>query len=192
MKPHWNAVTRDRAYFSYHRCPVCGVLYCPEFFMEAELTQFYASMPDNTLGVAPDVLKKTQRGYFDVLKRFSSRRGGYLEVGPDLGFFTAYAVQENTYNHFWLFEPKTEVQSALKTILAGRAFDIIPSMLAVDKIPPQTLSAVVMVHVLDHLLEPRKILEQLKSRLLPGATLLFVTHDESSWLARAMGRRWDG
>jgi hypothetical protein len=47
-----------------------------------------------------------------------------------------------------------------------------------------------MIHVLDHLLDPAGILRELRGKLLPGATVVIVTHNESSLLRRMFARRW--
>lgn len=147
-------------------------------------------MLDNTAGVSLDILRQTQKGYFDVLKKFSPLRGGYLEVGPDIGLFVQHCVNEGSFEKFWLFEPNTSVQDTLSSVVRGKDFHIVPSMLNTDLVPDQRVSVVVMVHVLDHLLDPVGTLRALRKMLPPSAVLLFVTHDESSLLARLTGRRW--
>ena len=53
-----------------------------------------------------------------------------------------------------------------------------------------TVGLAVMVHVLDHLLDPLAMLSQIRAKLRPGGVLMIVTHDESSLLRRVMGRSW--
>ncbi len=190
LKPYWNKTLKDRIFLSYHRCNRCGLLYCPRYFSQAQLNELYAGMLDNTAGVSLDILRQTQKGYFDVLKKFSPLHGDYLEVGPDIGLFVQYCVNEGSFEKFWLFEPNTSVQDALSNAARGKDFHIVPSMLNTDLVPDQRVSVVVMVHVLDHLLDPVGTLRALLKKLPPSAVLLFVTHDESSLLARVTGRRW--
>ena len=47
-----------------------------------------------------------------------------------------------------------------------------------------------MIHVLDHLLQPKDFLQEIKASLEPGGVVLIVTHDCGSTLARVLGRRW--
>jgi SAM-dependent methyltransferase len=190
IKPYWHGFFKEKTFFSYHRCIRCKTLYCRSFFSQDQLDQLYHQMPDNTAGVPLQALRKTQEGYFRLLQRYSPLQGSYLEVGPDIGLFTAYAVKEGKFDRFWLFEPNTGVRATLETLLAGKRYDILPEFLNVKKLPDNSLSVVVMVHVLDHLTDPKVLLEQLKKKLSPGAVLLFVTHDEASLLAKVTRSRW--
>jgi len=147
-------------------------------------------MAPNTFSVSVDTLRKTQRGYFDVLKKFSPLQGDFLEVGPDIGLLVECCVKEGAFQHFWLFEPNTSVQDTLRSVVRGQNSQIFPFMLQTELIPDQQLSVVVMVHVLDHLLDPLTILKSLKQKMAPSGILLFVTHDESSLLARLTGKKW--
>jgi hypothetical protein len=190
LKPSWNRAVKKRIYLSYYRCPRCALLYCPHYFSHTQLDSLYAGMAPNTFSISVDTLRKTQRGYFNVLKQFSPLEGDFLEVGPDIGLLVECCVKEGTFRHFWLFEPNYSVQDILRSVVKDKNFEIFPSMLNMDLLPDQQLSVVVMVHVLDHLLDPLTILKRLKPKLAPSAVLLFVTHDESSLLARLTGRSW--
>jgi hypothetical protein len=57
-------------------------------------------------------------------------------------------------------------------------------------VPDGAASVAVMIHVLDHLLDPVATLRDLRQKLRPDARLLIVTHDESSLLRRLFGWRW--
>jgi hypothetical protein len=57
-------------------------------------------------------------------------------------------------------------------------------------VPPGAVSTAVLIHVLDHLPEPEVMLKDLFKTLEPGGTLMVVTHNVRSWLARLLGGRW--
>jgi hypothetical protein len=57
-------------------------------------------------------------------------------------------------------------------------------------VPPQSVSTAVMIHVLDHLLQPSEFLREIGSSMEPGGVIFIVTHDCASPLARVLGRRW--
>ena len=56
--------------------------------------------------------------------------------------------------------------------------------------PEGSVSTAVMIHVLDHVLDPRHLLRAIFKTLEPGGVLFVVTHDAESVLARTFGRRW--
>lgn len=195
LKSYWSGFFKnkivEKSFFSYSRCPKCTLLYCASFFSDQQLSELYQKMSDNTAGVTTSALIKTQRSYFSHLKRhISSQPGGYLEIGPDVGFFTELALKENKFDQFWLVEPNKEVWNTLETKLNNKPHHIFSDLLTENCIPDKSLNAVVMIHVLDHLLDPEKVLHFLKSKLKKQGILIFVTHDESSFLAKILKKRW--
>ena len=190
LVPYWNGFFKDKVFFSYARCSGCGLLYAPKFFSGPQLESLYGQMPPNMEEVSLDALRRTQRGYFDSLKSCSDLRGGYVEVGPDIGLFTEHCVREGQFSEYWLFEPNRDVLPALSKIVEGRNSHIIHDMFGFAHVPDHAVSTAVMIHVLDHLLDPVATLREIRQKLVPGARLLLVTHDESSFLRRLVGWRW--
>lgn len=190
LVPCWNGFFKDKVFFSYARCSGCGLLYAPTFFNGTQLERLYGQMPPNMEEVPLEALRRTQRGYFDALKSCSDLEGGFIEVGPDIGLFTENCVREGRFNEYWLFEPNRDVLPALSKIVEGRKSHIIHDMFGFSHVPGQAASVAVMIHVLDHLLDPVATLRELRQKLAPGARLLLVTHDESSLLRHLVGWRW--
>jgi len=147
-------------------------------------------MPDNTAGVPVVALKKTQESYFNILKQYSSLDGEYLEIGPDIGLFTEYCVRKGKFEYFWLFEPNLVVRQSLEKIMSGQNYNIYPQMFDFSLVPNNRISTVAMIHVLDHILNPKSMLVDIRKKLTESAVLLFVTHDESSLLAKITKNKW--
>lgn len=190
LAEHWAGFFKEKTFFSYRRCAKCGLLYCPVFPAGEQLQTLYGCMADNTAGIPVAMSTKTQRGYFDLLRRWSDLTGDYLEVGPDIGLFTRFCVEEGHFSKFWLYEPNREAHAVLGAKLDRAAFEISREMFSYDAVPSAQVHVAVMIHVLDHLLDPVSVLKQLRRTLTPGARLLVVTHDESSVLAKVAGRSW--
>lgn len=190
LVPCWNGFFKEKVFFSYDRCGGCGLLYAPTFFNASQLEQLYGQMPPNMAEVPLEALRRTQHGYFQALKDSSDLKGGFIEVGPDIGLFTENCVREGQYEEYWLFEPNRDVLPALKKIVKDRKFHIIHDMFGFSHVPDHSASTAVMIHVLDHLLDPIATLRELRQKLKPGARLLLVTHDESSLLRRIFSWRW--
>lgn len=190
LVPYWNGFFKEKVFFSYVRCDGCGLLYAPTFFNGPQLEILYGQMPPNMAEVPVEALRRTQRGYFEALKSCSNLDGGFIEVGPDIGLFTENCVREGQFNEYWLFEPNRDVLPALSKIVDGLKHHVIHDMFGFSHVPNHAASAAVMIHVLDHLLDPIATLRELRQKLKPGARLLLVTHDESSLLRRLVGWRW--
>lgn len=190
LTSYWNGFFKEKVFFSYARCRSCGLLFAPTFFDDAQLGQLYAGMAPNMDSVPADSLERTQRGYFDWLRRNSDFRGGYLEVGADVGLFARNCVEAGGFDRYWLYEPNRDVAPALGAVVKGQESVIIHDMTGFDAVPDGTVGAVVMIHVLDHLLDPIAALRELRGKLRPGGKILIVTHDESSLLRKVFGAAW--
>jgi hypothetical protein len=190
LVPYWNGFFKEKIFFSYERCLVCGLLYAPIFFDGDQLAKLYSQMPPNMDTVPIEALRRTQRGYFDVLAQHSPLGNNYLEVGPDIGLFTENCVRNSHFNKYWLFEPNRAVWPILDKAMKNTHYEIVPEMFGFARIPDRSVSAAIMIHVLDHLPDPLAMLKRMREKLIPGAILIIVTHNESSMLRRIFGRRW--
>lgn len=188
--PQWNGFFKNKTIFSYARCEKCNLLYAPKYFTVEQLAKLYAQMPPNMDEVPLAALRKTQRGYFNTLKRHSLLSGDFLEMGPDIGLFTERCVSEGQFSRFWLLEPNRSVESALRKVVTGCEHQIVHEMPGLNQIPKVSISAAVMIHVLDHLIDPVDTLRQLRQSLKKDAVVIIVTHDESSLLRKFSGNRW--
>ena len=190
LRPFWSGLFKEKCFFSYHRCAACGLLYAPVFFDGPQLADLYSSMAPNMDLIASDALAATQRGYFDAAAATTQVDGGYLEIGPDIGYIVAEAARRGRFDHFWLFEPNRGVHDQLSAAAGSAPSTILPDMDDLSAVPDGSVGLAVMVHVLDHLLDPLATLTQIRTKLRPGGTLMIVTHDERSLLRRLMGVRW--
>jgi SAM-dependent methyltransferase len=190
LRPFWSGLFQEKLFFSYHRCARCGLLYNPVYFDEAQLGELYGAMAPNMEAVSGEAIAATQRGYFDQAAAQGALAGGYLEIGPDVGHIVGEAARRGAFEHFWLFEPNRAIHETLRAAAGGHPATVLPVMDDLSAVPDGTVGLAVMVHVLDHLLDPVAMLEQIRAKLLPGGTLMIVTHNERSLLRRIMGTRW--
>ena len=190
LVPYWNGFFKEKIFFSYARCSDCSLLYAPVFYQESQLSKLYGQMAPNMDLVPMDALIKTQRGYFKRLQKFSSLEGGYIEIGPDIGIFTKNCSGDGKFNKYWLCEPNKAVAGKLASTVDGHPHQIIEDMFGFAMIPDNSSSVAVMIQVLDHLLDPVATLNELRGKLVPGAKLLLVTHNEQSLLRKVVGWRW--
>lgn len=190
LREQWYGFFKEKSLFSYSRCGRCGLLYATTYFTYEQLEQLYASMPANMSEVSDDALSRTQLGYFRELRKVARLEGQFLEIGPDVGLFARNCVENGSFERFWMFEPNVDAHDALRKTLDGTRFDISTELLDLSNVPDGQVTVAAMIHVLDHILEPVEFLKRLKAKLRPGATLLIVTHDERSALAKVLRNRW--
>lgn len=190
LRPFWSGLFKEKVFFTYDRCEECGLLYAPTFFHDGQLTELYSSMAPNMDLVPTEAIIATQRGYFDCAMKGLRPDGGYLEIGPDVGHIVGQAAKDPRFDHFWLFEPNLAVHDALAKMASGRRQSIISEMTDLSVVPDGSVALAVMIHVLDHLIDPRAMLEQIRSKLKPDGRLAIVTHNEHSLLRSMMRKRF--
>ncbi len=186
----WKGFFKSKIFFTYSRCAGCGLLYARRYLTPGRAAFLYHDMPENMAGVPVRLLEKTQRGYFDFFRKFAPAAGNYLEVGPDTGLFTQYVARECGFDDHLLFEPNRGVLRDLVQRMGDKAHQVHNRFLDFEEVPDGSISAVTMIHVLDHLLDPLETLRQLRRKMARGGVIMVVVHDESSWLARLLGSRW--
>lgn len=179
-----------RVFFTYHRCGACGALYCPVFYTLEQLEKLYGRQIENMAEVPLAARQRTQKGYADLLMKYSRRGGGFLEIGADIGLFAAHCAKLGSFDNMWLFEPNRNVHAELTGRLGSQPHSVHVEMRPTDDVPPGSVSAAALIHVLDHLLDPAEFLSLLRRKLEDDGVTLVVTHNVRSLLARVLGRRF--
>lgn len=183
----WSGLDKQRVFFTYARCGGCGLLYCPRYFSNGQLAQLYANLAPNMDVVPSAAITATQLGYWRTVAD-AAGPGDYLEVGPDIGHIVAPARASGRFGHFWLYEPNLAVHGPLAAATGGAPATIRATLDDFSEIPAGSVSLAVMIHVLDHIVDPLGTLRQIRATLKPGGQLLIVTHNERSLLRTIMGR----
>ena len=190
LKPYWRGLFQEKVFFTYDRCGQCGLLYAPVFFDQAQLGELYSAMEPNMDAVGTDAIEATQRAYFEEATDGLAVSGNFLEIGPDVGYIVGHAADDDRFEHFYLFEPNKSVHTELGRAAKGKPWTISEDMDDLSAVPDGSVALAVMVHVLDHLLDPKAMLEQIRCKLKPGGRVAIVTHNERSLLRSVMGKRW--
>ena len=190
LRPLWAGLDHERVFFTYRRCAECALLYNPAYFTSDALAALYSDLAPNMDMVPPDMLADTQRAYFDRMAQDAELTGGYLEIGPDVGYIVAEAAKRGEFEHFWLYEPNRTVHGLLREAAGGRPATVSADMTDLSAVPDGSVGLAVMIHVLDHLLDPLGMIRQILRKLRPGGLLVTVTHDEASMLRRLLGTKW--
>lgn len=192
LRPYWFGIDKQKHFFTYHRCQCCKLLYNPTFFDDAQLASLYGAMPPNMDLVPTDAIAATQHGYFMTAARAlgAELTGGFLEIGPDVGHLVRFAAEHGQFDRFWLFEPNRAVHQPLRSAALDRPVTILPDMHDLSAVPDGSVGLAVMVHVLDHLLDPLGMVRTVRRKLRPGGVFLIVTHNENSVLRHVLRTAW--
>ena len=190
LRPFWSGLFKEKVFFSYSRCAGCGLLFAPEFFTDPQLQDLYSDMAPNMEALSPDAIEATQLGYFQAAAASGPLDASYLEIGPDIGYIARHAAREGRFDHFYFFEPNIAVHPDLAASVEGRAFTISEDMNSLSAVPDDSVGLAVIIHVLDHILDPVHMLGEVRSKLKRGGRVVIVTHNEKSLLRHLMGKQW--
>jgi hypothetical protein len=190
-KRYWVGLFTLKSHFSYFRCQSCGLLFNKYYFDANQLSELYSNLEPNMHEVPRSLLLKTQKGYFDKFKKYSKLSGNYLEIGPDVGLFIESSPKDSmNFERYYLYEPNISVHCELKKLLNNKTINLSTSLSGYKDIKNDSINDVVMIHVFDHMTDPYATLITLKEKMISGATLSIVTHDEGSLLRKIIKQKW--
>lgn len=180
----------ERVFFSYHRCPGCGLLYCPVYYSQGQLSHLYGHQDENMSEVPMSARLRTQEFYARLAAPETLPDGDFLELGSDIGLFAERCAAQKRFGHLWLYEPNKTVRAELDSRLARYPHTVVETPYVRADVRPGSLALAAAIHVLDHVWEPVNVLKDLYEAMVPGGRLLMVTHDERSLLSRVLGKRF--
>jgi len=112
-----------------------------------------------------------RRAYAAMIRRYHPQGGKLLEVGCGLGHFLG-----NLQDHFDVYGADLALYSIQQTrINAPKAKGIVASAERLEIFPDATFDVVAMIHLLEHLEDPRHTIEQTYRILKPGGLFFYTT-----------------
>lgn len=187
-KSYFIGLRNDQVFFSYYRCDLCNLLYCPWYFTENQIAILYSEMPDNTMGEDKSTVSRTQSAYAKWILQDDVAADAYLEVGPDIGLVSKEILALDTPRRVSFIEPNLSVRSELRdSVKAVESVEIVDF---IENLQNKDFTLVVGVHVYDHLLDPIKDLKNIYTRAGLGSNLAIVVHDEKSMLRKILKAKW--
>ena len=177
------------------RCDDCGLLLSNPQPSDDELARIYTSDyflrgRSETSPEAVEHLKsRTASHYLDLIERYRGESGGrLLEVGSGEGDFLASAIARGfrvtgveVSEHACAVASKKLASHSPIEIICGEITDIPGS---------GTYDLCVLSDVIEHVRNPRHLLELVHELLRPGGTIFIATPSLDSWSARLLKNRW--
>ena len=184
------AAVKNVWHYRVVHCCGCGHLYSnPIFAPEVVESSYLQQDHDNQFGLDDQLLLRTQRGYAALIRPYlpaMEHRKLQVDLGCDTGLFLR-ATREFGFQRVVGIEPGVESAQRASQIpgveVRQKNFD--PADFAAQ--PVDFLS---MVHVLDHLVDPRRLVREVRSRMAPAGLVLAVVHNSQSLIAQITGENW--
>ena len=179
---------RTDLYSSYGRvaqCRRCATTYRNPREPDAHVLSAYAALEDEDYLAERECRGMNALLSLKALKRHVAE-GRLLEIGCSTGFFLNAARLE--------FDCQGVEPSAWAAGIARERFglEVHSGSFETYEAGPTRFDAVAMIDVIEHVLDPRALLERTAALLRPGGVCYLVTPDISSLSARLMGPYWWG
>jgi SAM-dependent methyltransferase len=168
------------------RCRACGtaVTLAPVPAEAHESGAYGGGAPRGSRLAAPLLRAFDRRRLAQLARAGAVTPGRLLDVGAGRGRFVAHARAAGWYAHG--IEPSQRgVDGA-----AGRGVKLVRAGIDDAEVPPGSLDAATLWHVLEHLDDPGAALERIATWLRPGGMLLVGVPNLASVQARVGGARW--
>jgi 2-polyprenyl-3-methyl-5-hydroxy-6-metoxy-1,4-benzoquinol methylase len=186
--------------FDFYKCRHCGSVSIFPLPAEEEISGFYPpsymvtrpSSKGDLGGLLKSLEWRTlfvpvyQSGAKSVLRCLGLKAGKILEIGCSSGY------QLSEFKKLGDFEVVGVDIDGVATEHARRelGLNVLNSTLREADLPPDSFDLVILFNVIEHLVNPLGMLEEISRVLKPGGTLAIKTQMIDSLQGRALGRRW--
>lgn len=171
--------------FRYYTCGRCGLVFLRP--IPADLGRYYSdayyTIPESRERLAH--VASAYRYQVDLLRRFVTT-GRLVEIGPGTGAFTYLAKQAGF--EVTAIEMDERCCRFLREVVGVEAIHSDDPASILSRLAPA--QAIILSHVVEHLVEPWTCLDVAAQRLEPGGILLVATPNPDAFQFRLMGAWW--
>jgi SAM-dependent methyltransferase len=175
------------AHYQINRCANCGLTYSSPVMDDRGVSRLYQDSSE--INVSPgeeDNVRRTMALYYRLASPHLRGRERVLDIGCDMGFMLE-AAKTDGFKELHGVEPVPAARSIAETIegtiVTGKFFEQ-------THYPADYFDLITLIHVLDHLYDPRVVLRQARKNLRPEGLILAVVHNVRSLLGLLLGERF--
>jgi SAM-dependent methyltransferase len=174
----------DRLHYRMVRCDVCGLVRSDPVLSAETLAELYK---DSTFDYGDELegLRVTYGVALDRAAVYLDKREGLVDIGCGSGFVLEVAA-ERGWTDLHGVEPSGDAIAKAKTEIAPL---IEHDMMRAGLFPENSLSAITLFQVLDHMPDPVGLLRDCLSILRPGGVIMAFNHNVTAWSARLLKDR---
>jgi 2-polyprenyl-3-methyl-5-hydroxy-6-metoxy-1,4-benzoquinol methylase len=175
------------AHYQINKCNICGLTYSSPIMNEPGVAKLYEeSSETNVLPGEEDNVRRTMALYYQLASPHLRARNRILDVGCDMGFMLSTASADG-FKELYGLEPVTVARQVANTIPGA----VISEKFFEDTdYPSEFFDLITLIHVLDHLYDPRVVLHRAIENLQPGGVVVAVVHNVDSLLRMLLGERF--
>lgn len=164
------------------------MVYANPVFTEESILAFYRTASiDKYLDATSESIRINMRRYLDRLVRYSGiKKGRLLDVGCGTGYLLEYAKSRGFSVEG--VEPNIDAANYANRTLGG--CPIKTGEYKKEIFPAGSFDLITVIHVIDHVMSPKSLLETAQYHLKPGGYLFVATHNMASLLSLLTGKNF--
>jgi SAM-dependent methyltransferase len=175
------------AHYQINRCASCGLTHSSPIMDDAGVSALYEkSSETNVLPGEEDNVRATMAGYYMLAAPHLPGRDRMLDVGCDMGFLLE-AARVDGFTDVWGIEPVPVAREVAQKIPGSH---ITAQFFEETDFPESHFDLITLIHVLDHLFDPRVVLRRALTNLRPGGIIVAVVHNVDCLLGKVLGERF--
>lgn len=175
------------AHYQINRCVNCGLTFSSPVMDDRGVSRLYEDSSETNVSPGEeDNVRRTMMLYYRLAAPHLRDRHRMLDVGCDMGFMLE-AAKTDGFKELHGIEP---VSSARRIAEAIEGTTISDKFFEQTDYPADYFDLITLIHVLDHLYDPRMVLQQALKNLRPEGLVLAVVHNVRSLLGLVLGERF--
>jgi 2-polyprenyl-3-methyl-5-hydroxy-6-metoxy-1,4-benzoquinol methylase len=174
------------AHYQINRCVNCGLTYSSPVMNDHGVSRLYQDSSETNVNPGEeDNVRHTMALYYRLAAPHLRGRERMLDIGCDMGFMLE-AAKSDGFRELHGIEPVPAARSVAETIEGSLVTD---KFFEQTDYPADYFDLITLIHVLDHLYDPRVVLRQALKNLRPEGLVLAVVHNVRSVLGLLLGER---
>lgn len=175
------------SHYQINRCEGCGLKFSSPIFDDDEIATLYEQAPhSNVMSGEEGNVKRTMQHYYELTRKHLKARDRILDIGCDIGLMLKFA-REDGFSELFGLEPnpiaRREAEALPGAVISSRFYED-------QEYPEASFDLITFIHVIDHLIDPSRVVERAYKHLKPGGVAVAVVHNAESFLAKVLGERF--
>ena len=175
------------AHYQINRCNNCALTYSSPIMDERGVRKLYQESSETNVSPGEEGnVRRTMALYYRLAAPHLRRRVRMLDVGCDMGFMLE-AARSDGFKELHGIEPVPAARDVAESIEGSMITD---KFFEETEYPAGSFDLITLIHVLDHVHDPRIVLQQALRYLRPDGLVLAVVHNVRSLLGLLLGERF--
>jgi SAM-dependent methyltransferase len=175
------------AHYQINRCSTCSLTYSSPIMDDGGVSRLYEESSETNVSPGEEGnVRRTMALYYQLAAPHLHGRQRMLDIGCDMGFMLE-AAKADGFRELHGIEPVPKARCIAQAIEGAIITD---KFFEETDYPAEYFDLISLIHVLDHLYDPRVVLQRALNNLRPGGLVIALVHNVRSLLGLVLGERF--